>query len=758
MEKNPYIYTGALDPVKDTLVCIRRDELVDTVIKGLMRGDYWWVQGAIGIGKSTFLRWIQQQQDSAYFVYLDCSVVPTSMKNFYKWVIEILKSSIPYQSLGAMDFRKSDPGTVFINFLKAFQPKADKEGKKIILLVDEAGEILNSYSFFKVWQSIFNEQRNNQSLSRYGVVIASQAYLEQEPNSLFNAIRMLFLKDLSASEAGQLISGPFEAMNISLSPEAKQELIERTGGHPQIIQQCCHFLLEMAWNNKKADITFDDVNEAFKSLLNESGIIDYLLVQVKQDKQLTGLIINLMEGKKEPFLLYKKYSFTGVGPIIEGKDGFCAIRNDIFKSALQEILPSLREKVEVHPPNLMPYQNRPGKELIGKSSGHLYDHKPHVAMPCAVKRLCVKNFHGIIDLDNCFPVDARWIFLTGENAFGKTAILRALTIGLFGYIDDNRILLTDDENAQVGVEIFHHGKVIINNMGFLGFTPFTYFAAYGSARLEIQSDRSEGEIKGRSSKTYSLFNTDGVCLNIERELIFWYLKQDRKFQIVKEIILQLLPHGCDITVDTDKNKILYTEKSDNTGKEEKFEPIPLRKLAAGNKSIIAMIGDMLLRFFREYPGEDIHPRDFAGIVIIDELDIHLHPRWLRRFPGILSRVFPGIQFIVSTHSEIPLLGAPIESVFLNVQRSPMKGITLHRVDLDFKNLLPHHLLTSPLFSLDEGIIPEANENRADLRTEENYYKKLETDEIKKILDDFEQGDRDFPGDIFTIRHNSKPGI
>lgn len=386
--------------------------------------------------------------------------------------------------------------------------------------------------------------------------------------------------------------------------------------------------------------------------------------------------------------------------------------------------------------------------LIKKAALESFDHQPHAAMPCALKRLCVKDYHGIVDMDIGLPVDARWVFLTGENAFGKTAVLRALVIGLFGQIDENRILISDEKNARIAVEILRGGKSIINNVGSREFIPFPYFAAYGSARLEIQSDRTSGEITGRSSKTYSVFNTDGVALNIEREMMLWYLKEDPRFETVKEIILQLMPHGSDITVDTETDEILYTEKESRTSQNETFAPIPFRKLAAGNKNIIAMLGDLLVRFYKEYNGSGIHPRDFEGIVIIDEMDLHMHPRWMRRLPGLLSRIFPNLQFIASTHSEIPLLGAPKESVFLNVNRSKKQGITIQRVNIDFKNLLPQHLLTSPLFGLDEEIFPAANENRSELRTEENYYQKLETDKMIEGLDEFEKSDRDFPGDLF----------
>ena len=79
-------------------------------------------------------------------------------------------------------------------------------------------------------------------------------------------------------------------------------------------------------------------------------------------------------------------------------------------------------------------------------------------MPCAVKQLQVRNYHSIIETGIHLPVDARWVFLTGENDYGKTAILRALTIGLFGIRDQNTILLDPDSKSEIQWKYIPMGK------------------------------------------------------------------------------------------------------------------------------------------------------------------------------------------------------------------------------------------------------------------------------------------------------------
>ena len=144
-----------------------------------------------------------------------------------------------------------------------------------------------------------------------------------------------------------------------------------------------------------------------------------------------------------------------------------------------------------------------------------------------------------------------------------------------------------------------------------------------------------------------------------------------------------------------------------------------------------MIGDMIIRLLEGQP-EISDPSELEGIVLIDELDVHLHPSWQKALPGLLSDIFPKIQFIASTHSPIPLLGAPKESVVLKVHQSSQEGITVEKLDIDVTQLLPNSLLTSPIFDF-EDIIPSANISLEDLHTEDNFQEAMANEEIKNRL-------------------------
>lgn len=72
-------------------------------------------------------------------------------------------------------------------------------------------------------------------------------------------------------------------------------------------------------------------------------------------------------------------------------------------------------------------------------------------------------------------------------------------------------------------------------------------------------------------------------------------------------------------------------------------------LSDGEKCTLAMFGDLARRLALANPGLE-NPLEGEGIVLIDEIELHMHPSWQRRVLGVLRNIFPNIQFIVTTHS------------------------------------------------------------------------------------------------------------
>jgi predicted ATP-binding protein involved in virulence len=78
---------------------------------------------------------------------------------------------------------------------------------------------------------------------------------------------------------------------------------------------------------------------------------------------------------------------------------------------------------------------------------------------------------------------------------------------------------------------------------------------------------------------------------------------------------------------------------------------PYRNLSDGQRNMLAMIGDLAIKATQLNPQfGDRALEETPGIVLIDELDLHLHPKWQRRVIEDLRRIFPKVQFVASTHS------------------------------------------------------------------------------------------------------------
>ncbi|MCP4217212.1 MAG: AAA family ATPase [bacterium] len=276
----------------------------------------------------------------------------------------------------------------------------------------------------------------------------------------------------------------------------------------------------------------------------------------------------------------------------------------------------------------------------------------------------MKNFKGIKQLEiGNLPANAPWIFLTGENGYGKTCVLQGLAITLMKSEEQHTWPYLKDgaqEDGGVGFKLNYHdnGKDTIEEGG-----SFKWFACYGSSRLDTYSESSTAD----KSPTKSLFDSRTLLENIEYQLSRWFFKKDvapefeTKYNTVVALFKELLDLS-DMTVDKKTDKVLYTEKApDGKG----YPPVPFGQLAAGYRSTICMVGDMILKLFESQPGV-FDPKELKGFVLIDELDLHFHPKWQRRLPRMLSKAFPRIQFIASTHSPIPVLGTPKHSVLLKV--------------------------------------------------------------------------------------------
>ena len=356
-------------------------------------------------------------------------------------------------------------------------------------------------------------------------------------------------------------------------------------------------------------------------------------------------------------------------------------------------------------------------------------------LPIALKSFHVKNYRGIIDtqIDN-IPPDTQWIFLTGENGFGKTSVLQGIVA------ENDKVISTRDchfSNTKLTMylkqqpfNISYDDLDSINTANEL----LSKMVGYGSTRLRVSAGVTK-EVAERFSSTSSLFSNDTLLINVEENFKDWKNNYSEGFEALENIFKTLLPNLAKIEVEFDekskKSKIKYYE-TDLEGNVYN-EGIEFLELAAGYKNINAMVGDMINRLSQTQNVKDF--KDLEGIVLIDEIDLHLHPKYQKLFVQKLTELFPKIQFIVSTHSPIPLLGAPKNSVIINVSRTREEGIKAELLDIDFSVLTPNAILSSPIFGFQD-LIPESKSDDKMIRTEDTYKEVLFNDQLDKQISEY----------------------
>jgi uncharacterized protein (TIGR02646 family) len=376
-------------------------------------------------------------------------------------------------------------------------------------------------------------------------------------------------------------------------------------------------------------------------------------------------------------------------------------------------------------------------------------------LPIAIHGFRIRNFQGIKDVQiSSISLESNFIFLTGENASGKTSVLKALLIGFVGdkELKQNEI----SEDSRIELMYKKDKEFIISEFRGNYHTIEKNVAGYGTIRILLTKEE-----KPTIPITNSLFEKGTDLLNIEKKLIELHdgnTNAENKKKNIIDLLKNIIPNLYDIKIEkTDYgSQVIYYEKnSDNppiNKQEENLRKVSFSQLAAGMRSLIGIIGDMLIRFMENQP-EIKSIKDYCGVVFIDEIENHLHPNWQRYFITKLSENFKKIQFVIATHSPIIFLGAPPNSYYLKLERNNLEAITIKDLSqhgLNPSNLLPNSLLTSPYFNFQK-LIPESNKNLKDLRTEETYHQIIENDEIQRRLEEIEKDSKNFPDDLFKIK-------
>ncbi len=356
---------------------------------------------------------------------------------------------------------------------------------------------------------------------------------------------------------------------------------------------------------------------------------------------------------------------------------------------------------------------------------------------------CFENLSISLE-DKDSPI--RWAMILGDNATGKTTLLRAVALGLCH--EGDAVALMKDAPGNFVRKGKREGRIRLTLKGEKGENVYTITTTI------IKASRDEPEIIRQATKPKSrfpradifvcgygsqrsgpayagyekyepinavrgLFNYQTVLQN--PELIFLRQEPGLREQLEKKLLQILM-------LDSDDYEIMYPK----TGFEIRgpWGRMPFEALSDGYRSTTRWVLDFIgWLIYAERFGRD---EDIGGIVLLDELEQHLHPKWQRHIISRIRAQFPKVQFITTTHS--PLLASGIGKLPTKTDRDKLIHLelkadrTIRKSDLEtLSGLSIDQILASRAFDYltdadpeVERVLAEASKlaGKGDQRTDE----------------------------------------
>lgn len=379
----------------------------------------------------------------------------------------------------------------------------------------------------------------------------------------------------------------------------------------------------------------------------------------------------------------------------------------------------------------------------------------------SINWITIENY-GLIHNQTLEIGNSSWVFITGENGSGKTMLLKAIGSAL-----GNRTIPRNElknSNYKVNAELIADNRKIpfnrlqnYNVRSKRAIVP-RGLAMYGPYRLQqtsgLVNDETFRKYLSKLGSFNSMFGEGAKLLSFDKQFELWQNSSERNNSMIEsrlKRIIALLPK-----IIPDLRLVKYKRKSKNkyefnylirTSGSDELSSLKWDELSSGNRNILNLVSDIIIRLFHQQ-SKIIDPSELRGIVLIDEIDLHLHPKAQKDLVITLSETFPLIQFIVTTHSPITLLGAPKDSAIFVVKRDWEKGVyteRLKKLENELQYLTPNTLLTSKIFDMD-FLLDKKRDEILQVYTEDNYEDVRRNKTVEKNLRTLEKDA--LPKDLF----------
>lgn len=230
---------------------------------------------------------------------------------------------------------------------------------------------------------------------------------------------------------------------------------------------------------------------------------------------------------------------------------------------------------------------------------------------------------------------------------------------------------------------------------------FPIVAYYGAGRAWLPSNKTTPKAqlsKGVARRWHAFYDCFEERIRIA-DLQTWFQREAlaslqrqgtmrKSFQVVKYAILRCIPGSDDLWFDADRSEIVVSID---------HQPIPFSNLSAGQKMMVALIADVAIKAVTQntaFLAEDFNSEDdfipsflkrTPGLILIDEIDVHLHPKWQRQVVNNIRSTFPALQIVASTHS--PIIISEVEAECIRSLKSKAAITPTNALGLDANRVL-----------------------------------------------------------------------
>ena len=321
-----------------------------------------------------------------------------------------------------------------------------------------------------------------------------------------------------------------------------------------------------------------------------------------------------------------------------------------------------------------------------------------------LRRVHIRNFRVLRDIDISFSEPgserAPWLMLLGENATGKSTVLQAIALALAGADEAGlhtrpvRVLSSDAESGDVKVWFwdqdspaelrFERGSEQFE--GTKGASAIVL--GYGALRYAERRSRQHDD---RPSFTEIAPLIEPIARIRYPGSSLLYLDDDR-FDTATRALQSILPAEQKTIMHRSGGRLFF-QVGDHQAS--------VGELSAGYQTIVSICADIMRLLFARWQSLS----SATAIVLIDELNAHLHPRWSMRVVRSLREAFPFVQFVTSTHDPLALRGLRNGEVAL-LRRDENDMVVADQNLPSIEGLQVDQLLTSRVFGLSSTIDPE----------------------------------------------------